>query len=683
MNTRLIILGVVVGCATGPFARAAEAPVPLEEIVVTATRHAEDADALAQSVTIIRRGDQPSDFLITEALQNAVGVYVQQTTPGQGAPIIRGLRGSSVLHLVDGMRLNNAIFRSAPTQYFALVPASSVDRVEVLRGTSASVYGTDAVAGVVNAVTRRPELQEAGWQSQSSLDVRLDSASETRALAAGWSFGDSILAGDFSAEYQVTNDRRIGGGSRVGPSGFEAWGGRAALSGALSEDWIWLADLQFMEQPSTPRVDELVPGFGQTQPSSSEFAFAPNRRTFFHAQTSRRDGWLNADWNIDLAWQRIDDDRRTRDLDAPTRLLEQNTSDLYGLSVVANRDRDGERVRWVAGLDHYADRVTSGRWEQQVASGAVQSVMSRFPDGSRVRQTSLFAEMQIENLGRWHWGGGIRFSSSRAVLARTEATPETTTSVNDLGIDLSLRYELSEALNWVTTLGAGFRAPNIFDLGTLGARPGNRFNVPNASLESERVQHLDTGLRYRTDRARFELVGFYLHYDDRIASVLTGAQTPGGRDVVQSANVSTSDILGIEFGLEYRLTPAWRLNAVLNATRGEQRQRGQSDEPGDRIPPVNASLAINRYTDNYRAEFMVRSAASQTRLSARDLRDIRIDPGGTPGWVAADLGLEWFDVGGWQINAGVENLLDHRYRNHGSGIDAPGRNLYLSLRTTF
>lgn len=674
-------MGVVVGCAMGPFARAAEAPVPLEEIVVTATRHAEDADALAQSVTIIRPGDRPSEVLITEALRDSVGVYIQQTTPGQGAPIVRGLRGSSVLHLVDGMRLNNAIFRSAPTQYFALVPASSIDRIEVLRGTSASVYGTDAVAGVVNAVTRRPTLRDEGWQSLSSVDLRLDSASQTRAMAAGWRFGDATLAGDFSAEYHSAGDRRIGDGTRVGPSGYEAWGGRAALSGALSNDWTWLADLQFMAQPSTPRVDELVPGFGQDVASSSEFEFSPNRRTFLHAQASKSDGWLNADWRIDLAWQRIDDDRRTRDFEAPTRLVEQNSSDLCGLSVIANRD--GDRVRWVAGLDHYEDRVASGRWEQQVNSGTLQSVMPRFPDGSSVRQTSLFAEMQIENTGRWHWGGGARFSSSQAVLARTETTPETTTRVNDLGVDLSLRYELSEALNWVTTLGAGFRAPNIFDLGTLGARPGNRFNVPNASLESERVQHLDTGLRYRTDRARLELVGFYLHYDDRIASVLTGEQTPEGRDIVQSANVSTSDILGIEFGLEYTLTPAWRLNAVLNATRGEQRQRGQTDEPGDRIPPVNASLAINRYTDHHRAELMIRTAASQTRLSARDTRDIRIDPLGTPGWLAVDFGLEWFDVGGWQINAGVENLLDRRYRNHGSGIDAPGRNLYLSLRTTF
>ena len=69
-----------------------------------------------------------------------VGVYLQQTTPGQGAAIIRGLKGSSILHLVDGIRVNNAIFRSAPTQYFALVPTSAVERIEVLRGTPASLY---------------------------------------------------------------------------------------------------------------------------------------------------------------------------------------------------------------------------------------------------------------------------------------------------------------------------------------------------------------------------------------------------------------------------------------------------------------------------------------------------------------------------------------------------------------
>ena len=82
-----------------------------------------------------------------------VGVYLQQTTPGQGAAIIRGLKGSQVLHLIDGMRLNNAFFRNAPNQYLGLVDAYNTERTEVVRGAAPSLYGADAMGGVLQVLS--------------------------------------------------------------------------------------------------------------------------------------------------------------------------------------------------------------------------------------------------------------------------------------------------------------------------------------------------------------------------------------------------------------------------------------------------------------------------------------------------------------------------------------------------
>ena len=126
----------------------------LDEVLVTATRRTASTVDISSALTLVNSEAVREQKLLTDALADNVGVFLQQTTPGQGAAIIRGLRGSSILHLVDGMRLNNAIFRSAPTQYFALVPTSAVERVEVIRGTPASLYGSDAVGGVVQVVTR-------------------------------------------------------------------------------------------------------------------------------------------------------------------------------------------------------------------------------------------------------------------------------------------------------------------------------------------------------------------------------------------------------------------------------------------------------------------------------------------------------------------------------------------------
>ena len=136
----------------------------LDEVLVTATRRTVSTVEISSALTLVDGERAREQKLLTDALANNVGVYLQQTTPGQGAAIIRGLRGSSILHLVDGMRLNNAIFRSAPTQYFALVPTSAVERVEVLRGTPASLYGSDAVGGVVQVVTRVPEFTSSDTQ---------------------------------------------------------------------------------------------------------------------------------------------------------------------------------------------------------------------------------------------------------------------------------------------------------------------------------------------------------------------------------------------------------------------------------------------------------------------------------------------------------------------------------------
>ena len=108
----------------------------LEEITVIGARRATLTRELPAAVSVVGQETVTNEKLLTDALQSMVGVTVQQTTPGQGAAIIRGLKGSSVLHLVDGMRLNNAIFRAAPTPWLALVPPSSVERLEVIRGGS-------------------------------------------------------------------------------------------------------------------------------------------------------------------------------------------------------------------------------------------------------------------------------------------------------------------------------------------------------------------------------------------------------------------------------------------------------------------------------------------------------------------------------------------------------------------
>ena len=647
---------------------------PLDEITVLATRRPATVEEVSAAVTTIDGDDVMSHKLTTDALASQVGVNLQQTTPGQGAVIIRGLKGSAVLHLVDGMRLSNAIFRTAPTPWFALVPASSVKRLEVVRGTPASLYGSEAVGGVVQSVSRLPEFDSDEIGYAGDVYAGFDSAELLKSLRATLDVGTRSLAASFSAEYMETGDRRIGGGERIAPTGYESKALRAVIRGISSDERSWLLDLHYLEQPETPRIDELVPGFGQTEPSSSEFLFAPNQRTFVHFQHD----YITAsgiDWKIDAAWQRIVDDRTTRDFGATDRRLEDNSSDLYGVTASASGETDA--LWWIAGIDIYHDEVRSSRFAQDITDNSITELAPRFPDGSTVGQAGLFGNVQWSVADRHAVNAGVRYTD-----VRIDLPDGTTITPGRLSGDLGWVYDLSDTWQLVANAGAGFRAPNIADLGTLGSRPGNRFNIPNTSLESEQVTHGDLGLRHRSDSWQFEFQLFSLRYTDRIASVSTGEVTPDGRDIVQSVNAASSSIQGVEAGFSANLTDLVSVSAVLNYTYGEQRI-GDENEPADRVPPLNGRVVLD-YTpgEHWSFETWLVAAAGQDRLSARDVRDPRINPLGTSGWGMLGASANWANAD-WQVTLGVDNLFDRQYRVHGSGIDAPGRNVFMTLRRTW
>jgi outer membrane cobalamin receptor len=620
----------------------------IEEIQVTATRRPTEVSDVSAALTLIASDEIHSAKLTTDALAAQIGVYLQQTTPGQGAAIIRGLKGSEILHIVDGMRLNNAIFRNAPTQYLALVSPGTVDRIEVLRGAAASLYGSDAVGGVVQVLSRVPKFDGSETEYRRSVYLSLDTAEIGRSMHATLDAGNRSVAGLISIDYLETGNRRTGSGERIGPTGYEAKGARIAVSSTPDDGQSWLFDFQYTNQPDTPRIDELVPGFGQTQPSSSEFRFAPNERLFAHLRHMRADGLWSADWSFDIGWQRIVDDRITRNFGSAIRRHELNRSDLFGLTVSASRERG--RGSWIIGGEYYYDRVASQRVEEDVGSGQTSTVQSRFPDDSSIGQAAIYANLAQRIGERQRFSGGLRLSAVDVDSPQTTASTAASLSITDISADIGWIFDLSDRAQFVANIAHGFRAPNIFDIGTLGERPGNRFNIPNPALDSEHVTQIDAGIRGHTDRSSTELIFYWLHYRDRITSVLTGSMTTDGRDIVQSQNLAEADIRGIEAAGSFALMKTLRLDAIINFARGEEKVSGGTDVPADRIPPLNGRVGL-LYEPNevLNIEPFVVFADSQTRLSPRDIRDVRIDPAGTAGWMTANLRASWLPNEKWHV----------------------------------
>jgi len=654
----------------------------LDEVVVTATRRPVVADDISSALTFADRDEVLAGLLVTDALSTQVGVYLQQTTPGQGAAIIRGLKGSAILHLVDGIPLSNALFRSAPTPYLAYVPTTAVERIEVIRGTPASLYGSQAVGGVVHVVSRLPQFDSADTEVKRDVSVHFDSAERQQSVRGIFDAGNKSLSMSISGEYLSTGDRRIGGGEKLVPTDFTSKAARFVVVANPSDDRSWVFDLQALEQPKTPRIDELLAGFGQTEPSSSEYFFAPSRRLFARAGHSVSDALLGLDWRIDAGWQRIDDDRITRDLQSSTRRYEENRSDLY--AVALNASRETATTSWIVGTDVQTDVVSSARREEDITTMTQTTIQARFPNGSRIDQAAIFGNTDWVISERHSINGGLRYTKVKIDVAETSVNSAARIDVSRISGDLGWVYSFNDAWQLVANAGFGFRAPNISDLGTLGNRPGNRFNIPNTDLREERVQQLDLGMRRRGDGFGIEFMLYTLNFDDRITSVLTGDVTSDGRDVVQSVNATKSSIRGAEVGANVEISERLTANAILNYTWGRETLDSGTVQPADRIPPLSGKLALQfDASATWVLDGWLRMADAQERLSDRDVRDVRINPQGTPGWLIAGTRARWLPNESWSVELLADNLLDKRFRVHGSGIDAPGRNFGVTVRATW
>ena len=657
----------------------------IETVQVTATRTEAPVEDVSLAVTVIGQ-DQvrvEAPDVLPEILRGLPGIYFQQTTPGQGIPIIRGLKGSQVLHLVDGMRVNNAFFRDAPNQYLGLIDVFSMDRVEVIRGSAGSLYGADAMGGVVNFLTPEIRAEDGEWQTEGKVYGSWNSADNGLVFRAQTQLGKPGHGFTGGVSWQDRSDRKTGSGKTIHPSGYRSEAVDLKWTGAIGDRADLTFSAQLLEQPSTPRADELVAGFGQQQPASGQFLFQPNRRSFLHARY-RSDSvstWLDR-YQVNVYRQVITDDRLTQDLGESLIRTEENESTLDGITIQFDSNlARGTHLTW--GFEFYADKVRSSRRETDAAGNASQVVRSRFPDNSSMDSTAAYLSAEWHPVERLTLGSGLRYSQFDIHLPMVENTPDTSLSPDDFTGDVRFVYAISSTIKLVANVGRGFRPPNIFDLGTLGNRPGNRFNVANPSLRPESVGSYDLGLKTQNGNLQSEFFAFFMDYRDKISSVVTGEITETGRVVVRSENLAAAEYYGIEAGFRWSADSGQEIYGTLNYTHGEETAAGNTS-PADRVPPLNGKLGISLSPKNaLHLNSYLLFAGSQKRLSDRDISDPRINPAGTAGWLTLNVMLRMELNEKIELGLRLENLLDKSYREHGSGIDAPGRNFGAWLSITF
>jgi len=646
---------------------------PVDSITIVGERSLASELAGSQALTTIDR-EVLDDQLATSTVdlfRGQAGVFVQQTTPGQGIPIVRGLKGSEVLHLMDGFRINNALFRNAPNQYLALIDSNSIAFVDLVRGAPGTLFGSDAMGGVIQFASMTPD-------DAPPVRLRLRGRSnDPEAMAhLGLSGRGETVSARLGLTTQHVGDRKTASGQRL-PSAYRSEAADASVQWSLTPRQSLRFLVQYVNQPRTSRVDRLVPGFGETEPQNLQADFAPNRRSFGLLRYSIDDPvtWLD-DVSLQVGRQVVRDDRETQRFGSDRITNEANKSTLDGLRAFATTRRGAHVVHF--GVDAYRDTIDSARFRTR--DGITVEDSARFPDGAEQTNADVFLahRWRLSTPLQLHWG--VRYSSAELDLPGRESDPAVAISSSAFSGDLGLNWQFSVAASLLFKASRGFRAPNVFDVANLGERPGNRFSIPNPDLGPETVDSLELGLRWQSGDWFAEAFVFQSRFDDRITSVLTGETDEQDRDIVQTRNAASARFRGMETRFSWQASARWLVELSGNWLRAREQLPGETSQPADRIPPLNGQLQVSWDAgSNWTLGSRLLAAAEQDRLNPRDSRDARINPEGTPGW--ADLGLfgRWQPDQDWDVRVRLDNLLDRAYREHGSGLDRPGRALALEL----
>ena len=386
---------------------------------------------------------------------------------------------------------------------------------------------------------------------------------------------------------------------------------------------------------------------------------------------------------LDFAFQEINDDRRTSDFGSTIERRERNR-DQYLQLRRRGRLRDRRWSSWTYGVEADLDRVASSARTIDGVTGERLPASARFADGSKLDSYAIFLQGEVEPHPRWTVIAGGRGSWFEIDIARADRGIGEERSLSDGTWNFGLVYHLLPEVNLVGNVGRGFRVPNVFDLSTLGPRPGNRFNIPSPGLGPESVLGADVGVKMRTSFASAELFAFRSEIEDKIRDFPTGKLTPDGREIVFAANLDRVLLYGVEAGARIFPIDELEIAASLTYTYGEEELPDGSEVPADLVPPLSGHVGLLVHVlPTVTIDGFVRFAGQQARLSDEDAQDPRINPDGTPEWLTLNAGIEWRVHPALTARLRVDNILDRAYREHGSGIDVPGLNVIGILEARF
>ncbi len=438
--------------------------------------------------------------ILPQALRDVPGVHIQQTTSGQGSPFIRGLSGQQVVHLINGVRFNNATFRPGANQYTALIDQDFADRIEIVRGPGSTQYGSDSLGGTVNVLTRAPQ-GSGTFAIQGEVNTYFASADLSAGLSTNISGGAANWGFVLGASGRRTQDLRTGGGvdshsvvtrllgisskflgDRLQDTAYGQYNADAKFQFRASDADVFSFEYLRGTQLGLRRYDQLDGGIGNLLNS-----FDPQVLDFFTARYDRVGAGPFDSVSATFSYNGQRDDRRSQSINN-AQGLRSRISDEFNLTrAFGYQAQATTRVKrshsLTFGAEFYDERITSRKQDFSFSNATlaftnVADVRPRFPNGSNYRTLGIFAQDVASLIPQKLTAHlGVRYSLFNYRQSSVDnpldasgrpTVPNVEEKFDDLTFNTGVTFTINRRLNLTANVSRGFRAPNVNDFAATG-----------------------------------------------------------------------------------------------------------------------------------------------------------------------------------------------------------------------
>lgn len=708
----------------------------LNAFVVSASKFEEKSKDVAQQTAVIDRRQiefyaQPNT---ADVLQQTGRVFVQKSQMGGGSIAMRGFEANKVLMVVDGVRMNNAIYRGGHLQNVLTVDNNMLERTELVFGPGSVVYGSDALGGVVHFYTLNPKLSSGNKPFiRANAFTRYGTAMDQKTGHFNVNIGFRKWAFLSSASYSEFGDMRMG---QRGTKGYESWGRRTFVTRRVNgkdsmvvhadsfrqtptgyTQWdlmqkilyrqnafvSHLINFQHSNSSDVPRYDRLTELNPVGMPSQAEWYYGPQTRTMASYKLSvDRKTVAFEKASLLLAYQDIKESRHNRGFGSSNKTHRSEQVKVWTFNADFQKDIGPKsELRYGAEFTHNA--VQSSAYKENINTGLKSPQSTRYPDGGSImRSSAVYVTQNTYFSKHLILNTGIRFTNTylKSLFIDKTFFPFLANQIEQLNQNSSGNIGLvwlgKHDLKVSGTLSTGFRAANVDDMGKVFESAGGRVIIPNADVNPEQTTTLDlTVNKTWKKKLNMEVNGYFTRFSNALTvgrSQLNGKDTivfEGVNSTIYSMqNAQNARIYGTYAGLSYDASKSLSISASVNYTYGRI-STDSTDYPLDHISPVFGRIGLVYKHRKWKAEafglFNGPKRSADYNLVGEDNAVYSADPinGYTPAWYTMNIRGFYQINKSIQMHVSIENIIDQHYRTFSSGYSAPGRNFVFTIKGSF